>query len=511
MSGERRTLAERYALGEVAGRGGMGIVCRASDLVLHRTVAVKVLSAALVDDDSTHVARFEREARAAAALAHPSVVAVYDTGADEATRFIVMEWVSGRSLATILRDRGPLEPASATQIAAAVADALAAAHAAGIVHRDVKPANVMVTEDGAVKVLDFGIARTLDATGLTHTSSVLGSAPYMAPEQARGEPADERSDIYSLGCLLYALLTGRPPFTGELAAVVHQHVHLDPRPLREQNGRVSPRLDALVMAMLAKSPEARPQSAVEVRDRLQATLASSPTTETTTPATETASITATARLPTRAASRLLGPPPRVKRSRLLAGSALAGVLLIAAIVALSTLGGSKKAASSPPGTAQAPTKRTSGATQTTTAARPARVPTTSSSAPSRPTVSTAATALNSLVTQDLASGLIDPATARQITDGLTSILGSYGAGRITDAQRGLADLSRKLAKLESHERIGASAAPALTRALASLGTALGLPLREAARAREAPASEHAKESPGHGGERPGKSKKHGGD
>src|SRR6478736_1076747 len=188
MSGERRTLAERYALGEVAGRGGMGIVYRASDLVLHRTVAVKVLSAALVEDDSTHVARFEREARAAAALAHPSVVAIYDTGADEATRFIVMEWVSGRSLATILRDRGPLEPASAIQIAAAVADALAAAHAAGIVHRDVKPANVMVAEDGAVKVLDFGIARALDATGLTHTSAVLGSAPYMAPEQARGEP-----------------------------------------------------------------------------------------------------------------------------------------------------------------------------------------------------------------------------------------------------------------------------------------------------------------------------------
>jgi serine/threonine-protein kinase len=174
MSGERRTLAERYALGEVAGRGGMGIVYRASDLVLRRTVAVKVLSAALVEDDSTHVARFEREARAAAALVHPGVVAVYDTGADEATRFIVMEWVSGRSLATILRDSGPFEPASAIEIAAAVADALAAAHAAGIVHRDVKPANVMVTEDGAVKVLDFGIARALDASGRAH-ACLLGA------------------------------------------------------------------------------------------------------------------------------------------------------------------------------------------------------------------------------------------------------------------------------------------------------------------------------------------------
>ena len=503
MSGERRTLAERYALGEVAGRGGMGIVYRASDLVLRRTVAVKVLSAALVEDDSTHVARFEREARAAAALAHPAVVAVYDTGADEATRFIVMEWVSGRSLATILRDSGPFEPASAIEIAAAVADALAAAHAAGIVHRDVKPANVMVTEDGAVKVLDFGIARALDATGLTHASSVLGSAPYMAPEQARGEPADERSDIYSLGCLLYALLAGRPPFTGELAAVVHQHVNLDPRPLREENGRVSPTLEALVMAMLAKSPQERPQSAALVRDRLQATLASSPT-------TDTASITATARLPKSARSRVLGAaPPRIKRRRLLAGAALAGVLLIAAIIALSSLGGSKKAASSRPSTAHAATKRPSRTTKPAPPARPSPVPATSASAPpARPTVSAAATALSSLVAQDLASGLIDQPVARQISDGLANILGSYGTGRVPDAQRGLADLSRKLAKLESHERVGSAAAPALTSALAGLGAALGLPLQAASPAQGAQLSEHATESPGHGGEPPGKAKKH---
>jgi eukaryotic-like serine/threonine-protein kinase len=506
MSGERRTLAERYALGEVAGRGGMGIVYRASDLVLRRTVAVKVLSAALVEDDSTHVARFEREARAAAALAHPGVVAVYDTGADEATRFIVMEWVSGRSLATILRDSGPFEPASAIEIAAAVADALAAAHAAGIVHRDVKPANVMVTEDGAVKVLDFGIARALDATGLTHASSVLGSVPYMAPEQARGEPADERSDIYSLGCLLYALLTGLPPFTGELAAIVHQHVNLDPRPLREENGRVSPALEALVMAMLAKSPEARPQSAALVRDRLQATLASSPT-------TETARITATARLPKSARSRVLGGAPlRIKRPRLLAGAALAGMLLIAAIIALSSLGGSKKAASSPPRTAHAATKRPSRTTPTATAARPSAAAATSASGPpAGPTVSTAATVLSSLVAQDLASGQIDQHAAQQITDGLTSIVGAYGTGRLTDAQRGLADLSRKLAKLEGHERVGSAAAPALTSALAGLGAALGLPLQEASGAQGAQVSEHAKESPGHGGERPGKAKKHAGD
>jgi serine/threonine-protein kinase len=328
----------------------------------------------------------------------------------------------------------------------------------------------------------------------------------MAPEQARGEPADERSDIYSLGCLLYALLTGRPPFTGELAAVVHQHVHLDPRPLREENGRVSQTLEALVMAMLAKSPQERPQSAALVRDRLQAALASSPT-------TATARITETARPPKSARSRLLGGArPRIERRRLLAGAALAGVLLIAAIIALSSLGGSKKSASSPPRTAHAATKRPSRTTPTATAARPSAAATTSASAPpAGPTVSTAATALSSLVAQDLASGQIDQHAARQITDGLSSILGAYGTGRVIDAQRGLADLSRKLAKLEGHERVGSAAAPALTSALAGLGEALGLGLQEASTAPGAQVSEHAKEAPGHGGERPGKAKKHGGD
>jgi hypothetical protein len=286
---------------------------------------------------------------------------------------------------------------------------------------------------------------------------------------------------------------------------VHQHVHLDPRPLREENGRVSPTLEALVMAMLAKSPQARPQSAALVRDRLQATLASSPT-------TATASITATARLPKSARSRVLGgAPPRIKRPRLLAGAALAGVLLIAAIIALSSLGGSKNAASSPPRTTQAATKRPSRTTHTATAPRPSPVATSASAPPATPTVSTAATALSSLVAQYLASGQIDSHAAQQITDGLTSILGAYRSGRVTDAQRGLADLSRKLAKLEGQERIGSAAAPALTSALAGLVAALGLPLQEASAAQGAQVSEHVKKPPGHGGERPGKAKKHGGD
>ena len=242
-----RTLAGRYELGDVIGRGGMGAVYRAIDLVLGRSVAVKMLPGQLTDHDPTSVARFEREARAAAALSHPAVVAVYDTGVDETSRFIVMEFIAGRSLEAIVRAEGRWTLPGPPGIAARVADALAAAHAAGIVHRDIKPANVMIAADGSVKVLDFGIARAMDSTTLTQNASVLGTAAYMSPEQALGKPADERSDIYSLGCVLYALLAGHPPFSGDgAAAILNQHANIAPRPLdpKERSRRASAQRDS---------------------------------------------------------------------------------------------------------------------------------------------------------------------------------------------------------------------------------------------------------------------------
>ncbi len=310
-----RALAGRYELAEVIGRGGMGTVYRAVDLVLKRSVAVKMLPGPLADQDPTSVARFEREARAAAALSHPAVVAVYDTGADETTRFIVMELVAGRSLEAVLNDEGPLDPDRAAAIAARVADALAAAHAAGIVHRDIKPANVMVAEDGSVRVLDFGIARVMDGTTLTQNASVLGTAAYMSPEQALGKPADEHSDIYSLGCVLYALLAGHPPFSGDgAAAILNQHANIAPPPLRAANGRVSPELNALLMEMLAKSPDDRPQSAAQVRDRLTSPSASQSATPAVTAATARIDeTTATRLLPSVAARRR--PPAANPRGR----------------------------------------------------------------------------------------------------------------------------------------------------------------------------------------------------
>ena len=267
MDGER-TLAGRYRLEEMIGRGGMGTVYRATDLRLGRWVAVKLLSGPLVEEDPASVARFNREARSAARLTHSGVVKVYDAGSDDGTRFIVMEYVDGRSLEAVLRSDAPLLPARAARIARQVADALAAAHAAGVVHRDIKPANVMLTADDSVRVLDFGIARILGGTALTQTAAIVGTASCMSPEQASGERADERSDIYSLGCVLYALLCGRPPFTGETdAAILLAHLRNDPVPPSATGARIPAGLDALVMEMLAKDPLARPQTVAPARRR----------------------------------------------------------------------------------------------------------------------------------------------------------------------------------------------------------------------------------------------------
>ncbi|HEX3615754.1 MAG TPA: protein kinase, partial [Solirubrobacteraceae bacterium] len=204
MAGVREVLAERYELLEVLGRGGMGVVYRARDRVLGRVVAVKVLPFDRAQDPVS-VARFEREALAVAALSHRNIVAVFDAGSDGDTRFIVMEYLGGRTLAEVLRERGALDVEQAVDVAAQVASALAAAHRAGIVHRDIKPANVMLDEHGHIKVLDFGIARLVSGLSLTQTAMVIGSAQYLAPELCRGASADARSDIYALGCVLYAL------------------------------------------------------------------------------------------------------------------------------------------------------------------------------------------------------------------------------------------------------------------------------------------------------------------
>src|SRR5437899_2878717 len=266
---ETRRLGERYEIGSLLGSGGMASVYLGTDRVLNRPVAIKVLARQFAGD-ATFVERFRREAQAAAALNHPNVVSVFDTGSDGDVHYIVMEYVQGRTLADLNRDEGPLLPERAAEIAEGVAAALAFSHRAGLVHRDVKPANVMITPAGDVKVMDFGIARAQAADSLTRTESVLGTATYFSPEQATGEGVDARSDIYALGCVLYEMLTGRPPFTGDTAVTVaFKHVREEPIPPSRANPDVPPPLDATVMKCLAKNPANRYQTAQELAADLE--------------------------------------------------------------------------------------------------------------------------------------------------------------------------------------------------------------------------------------------------
>ncbi|MFC5005273.1 Stk1 family PASTA domain-containing Ser/Thr kinase [Dactylosporangium cerinum] len=272
MTAQPRLLGGRYQVGELLGYGGMAEVHRGRDLRLGRDVAIKTLRTDLARD-ATFQLRFRREAQNAASLNHPAIVAVYDTGdergpAGEELPYIVMEFVNGRTLKEVLAAEGRLMPRRALEITADICAALEFSHRHGIIHRDIKPGNVMLTQTGQVKVMDFGIARALasGATTMTQTSAVIGTAQYLSPEQARGEPVDARSDVYASGCVLFELLCGHPPFVGDNpVSVAYQHVREDPRPPSSSNRDVTPEIDAVVLKALAKNPLNRYQSAGEMR------------------------------------------------------------------------------------------------------------------------------------------------------------------------------------------------------------------------------------------------------
>jgi beta-lactam-binding protein with PASTA domain/predicted Ser/Thr protein kinase len=278
-------IGDRYELGEMLGRGGMAEVRKGQDVRLGRVVAVKRLRTDLASDP-TFQARFRREAQSAASLNHPAIVAVYDTGEELSTDgtnvpqpYIVMEYVAGRTLRDILREGRKILPERALEITSGVLSALDYSHRAGIVHRDIKPANVMLTPSGDVKVMDFGIARAVaDASStMTQTAAVVGTAQYLSPEQARGETVDSRSDVYSTGCLLYELLTGRPPFVGDSpVSVAYQHVREPAAPPSSIDPDLPPEVDAIVMKALAKPVEERYQSAAAMRADIERFLAGKP-------------------------------------------------------------------------------------------------------------------------------------------------------------------------------------------------------------------------------------------
>ena len=275
MTQQLEVLSDRYELHRKLATGGMADVWLARDRVLDRPVAVKIMFAQFATDP-LFVERFRREAKSAGNLNHPNIVGVYDWGEQGGTYFIVMEYIEGPSVAEVLKSEGPLHPRRAAEIAADVAEALSFAHVEGVIHRDIKPGNIMLTKAGRAKVTDFGIARLATAPNneLTKAGSVMGTATYFSPEQAQGHTLDGRSDLYSLGAVLFEMLTGQPPFQAESpVAIAYKHVQERPRrPASIQPG-LPFAIEAITLRLLTKNPANRYPDATELRDDLHRFLA----------------------------------------------------------------------------------------------------------------------------------------------------------------------------------------------------------------------------------------------
>ncbi|WP_425807205.1 Stk1 family PASTA domain-containing Ser/Thr kinase [Desulfitobacterium sp. Sab5] len=263
-----KVFGERYEIIERIGVGGMAIVYKAKDLLLNRIVTIKVLREQFASDDD-FVRRFRREAQSAASLSHPNIVSIYDVGKDGDTEYIVMEYVEGQNLKELIRNYAPLSSEQSINLAMQIAQAIRHAHEHKIIHRDIKPHNILVTADGRLKVTDFGIARAVSAATMTHTGDIIGSVHYLSPEQAKGVQTNEQSDLYSLGIILYELLTGKVPYDGETPiAIALKHLQEQPVPPSKLNPRISQELESIILRAIAKSPEQRYQTAAEMLEDL---------------------------------------------------------------------------------------------------------------------------------------------------------------------------------------------------------------------------------------------------
>jgi len=418
-----RVLADRYELVSVLGSGGMATVFLARDRVLDRDVAVKVLRDQFATDP-VFLARFTREALAAAGLSHPGLVPIFDAGVEDGTAFIVMEAVHGRTVHEVLRSDGPFAIERAVRVAADVCAVLDVAHRAGVVHRDIKPANILLSDDGRTRVLDFGIAHSTGSAGLTQIATVIGTAAYLSPEQAAGEPSRPRSDLYSLGCVLDEMLTGAPPFEAEApVALLHRHVHDEPAPPSTLRPDVNEQLDAVVLRLLAKDPSARPATATDARRELLATLA--PTVDTT--------------LILPSATLVLPVVGDVEaRSRRRAGVAVAAiaafVVVIATVLAL-LLGRDGGARAAPVGTPSVSSETVPPST-TATSATPSAASATPIAVPLATTPETALDAVRQVVATGQSTGLLDPSAAAQLLRAI------HEAANALDRKKGKSDVPR---------------------------------------------------------------------
>lgn len=417
----------------------MAAVWRGVDLRLGRPVAVKILDEAGLGDP-TAARRFDREARTVARLAHPNVVAVYDVGRDRGVAYLVMELVDGDSLAALVAG-GPVDMGRAVDIAAQVCDALAAGHEAGVVHRDIKPANILLTRAGAVKVCDFGIARLVHAAqaGLTGAATAVGTSDYMAPEQAAGDPVDARADLYALGCVLYAMLTGSPPFTGDRPlGVLSQHLHRPAPPVRSRRADVPAALDTLVADLLAKDPGHRPASAGQVRARL-AILSEHHDGASAAPAAASPASWPPSRAPVSTPTRTMpaedpdgghGAPASAAGGFRLGPVAAVAAGLAAVIVAALLTGAPRERQAAPPA---ASTVAPTAATGTTTTAPPAT--------PDGPAQLVAA--LQAGVREQARAGQLDPDAATELADELDEISRHLAKGDSGKAAKKVAELRQR--------------------------------------------------------------------
>ena len=462
-------LDDRYELGPVLGNGGMARVHKGMDRQLKRPVAVKVLSSPF-DRDKEFVERFAREAHAAARLNHPNIVAVYDSGSDDGTHYIVTELVEGETLADLLQREGALPPERVVEIAGQVCHGLEAAHEKGVVHRDVKPGNVMITPEGRVKVVDFGIARATGAESVTRTGLVMGSASYLSPEQARGEPGDERSDIYSLGCVLYQMLTGRPPFVAENPiSALYQHVN---EPV-EPPSSIKPVPDALeqvVLRALEKEPAKRFGSVKEMEDALEAALESEETKtmplpvaagELTAPVQR---VDATA--PVQRVAATGAPPQRGASHRrgrsfpwAIVGAVVLGVLVVAALAM--ALGGAdpKQAARQAARDANQQSEEPSPTDEPTTALEP-------------PTVEDAYAGLLTVIAEAEGASAIDEHAADELRDRADKIFEAYQSGDAEEVQHEIEEFGKKLGEAAEKGEVSVEAADRIQGSLDALVLAI---------------------------------------